>query len=312
MSTPGLLARLGAVGGEHSSYETIGEVTEAIHALLKESYNLGDQVPRIEEELQFVPKDREEVLYIYMYRVCQNPNLKNQRRLREAPISVPDQGVFYQRPPLILDVFYLIAGHAKFRSDAERLLGWTLLTMNDATRILYRPRRFVLPDGEAVDSKGRAWDPDANCDEDGLLVEKVSLALVDDLTVGDAINIFTMNEAPYRPYLTYRARLALIGPLTSAGDGTSIAVGDVDHVSDAKEAAAKAGVPETPPPGRTIFVPQHDPVRKPPAQSASQSERPSGRLSGGASPLGKRTPPGPKAHKLHKRASAETEPETKD
>jgi hypothetical protein len=307
-----LLERLGAVGGAHSSYETIGEVTEAIHELLKESYNLSDQVPRIEEDLSFVPKDREEVLYIYMYRVCQNPNLKNQRRLREAPISVPDQGVFYQRPALILDVFYLIAGHAKFRSDAERLLGWTLLTMNDATRILYRPRRFVLPDTQAVDSKGRPWDPDATCDEDGLLVEKVSLALVDDLTVGDAINIFTMNEAPYRPYLTYRARLALIGPLTSAGDGTTIAVGDVEPVSNAKEAAEKAGVPAKPTPGRTVFVPKHDPVRKPPAQSASQSERPSGRISGGASPIGKRTPPGSNAHNLHKRIPANTEPETKD
>jgi hypothetical protein len=266
-----LLERLGAVGGAHSSYETIGEVTEAIHELLKESYNLSDQVPRIEEDLSFVPKDREEVLYIYMYRVCQNPNLKNQRRLREAPISVPDQGVFYQRTAMILDVFYLIAGHAKFRSDAERLLGWTLLTMNDATRILYRPRRFVLPDTQAVDSKGRPWDPDATCDEDGLLVEKVSLALVDDLTVGD-----------------------------------------VEPVSSGKEAAEKAGVPAKPAPGRTVFVPKHDPVRKPPAQSASQSERPSGRISGGASPIGKRTPPGSNAHNLHKRIPANTEPETKD
>lgn len=308
MSTPGMLARLGAVGGTHSSYETIGEVTEAIHALLKESYNLSDQVPRVEEDLQFVPKDREEVLYIYMYRVCQNPNLKNQRRLREAPISVPGQGVFYQRPPLILDVFYLIAGHAKFRSDAERLLGWTLLTMNDATRILYRPRRFILPDGQPVDSKGREWNADANCDEDGLLVEKVSLALVDDLTVGDAVNIFTMNEAPYRPYLTYRARLALIGPLTSAGEGTIIAVGDVDHVTDSDQIPGRSARTQSASEERVV-VPKHDPVRKPPASSVSQSERASGRISGGASPASKRTPPGPKAYKTKKRLPAESEPD---
>jgi hypothetical protein len=311
MSTPAMLARLGAVGGTHSSYETIGEVTEAIHALLKESYNLSDQVPRVEEDLQFVPKDREEVLYIYMYRVCQNPNLKNQRRLREAPISVPDQGVFYQRPPLILDVFYLIAGHAKFRSDAERLLGWALLTMNDATRILYRPRRFILPGGQAVDSKGRDWNADADCNEDGLLVEKVSLALVDDLTVGDAVNIFTMNEAPYRPYLTYRARLALIGPLTSAGDGTVISVGDVERAADAEEIAEKSGRSEPASPDRTV-MPTHDPVRKPPASPVPQSERASGRISGGVSPVNKRTPPGPKAQNTQKRAAAESEPDTKD
>ena len=310
MSTPELMARLGAVGGTHSSFETIGEVTEAIHQLLKESYDLSDQVPRIEEDLKFVPKDREEVLYIYMYRLCQNPNLRNQRRLREAPIDVPGEGVFYQRPPVILDVFYLVAGHAKFRSDAERLLGWTLLTMNDASRVIYRPRRFILPGGRAVDSLGRDWDPEADLDEAGLLVEKVSLSLVDDLTVGDAINIFTMNEAPYRPYLTYRARLALIGPLTSAGDGTTIAVGDVDNV--ASTGGAASGEEEAPPRGREPFKPDHDPVRRPPPPPQTQQERPSGRISGGSKPVGQRTPPGPKAHKLRRLKSADTEPETKD
>ena len=305
MSSPSLMARTGAMGGAHSSYETIGEVTEAIHQLLKESYNLGEQVPRIEEDLKFVPKDREEVLYIYMYRVCQNPNLKNQRRLREAPIDVPGAGVFYQRPPLILDVFYLIAGHAKFRSDAERLLGWTLLTLNDASRVLYRPRRFVLPDGRAVDSLGRDWDPSADVNTEGLLVEKVSLSLVNDLTVGDAINIFTMNEAPYRPFLTYRARLALVGPLSSAGDGTSIAVGGLDNVaSSGAQAAASTAADEEP-----VLSSSHDPVRRPPPLPAPQQERPSGRITGGARSVEKRNPPGPRAHNLKRLKSAESEPE---
>lgn len=306
MTSPSLMARMGAMGGAHSSYETIGEVTEAIHQLLKESYNLGEQVPRIEEDLKFVPKDREEVLYIYMYRVCQNPNLKNQRRLREAPIDVPGAGVFYQRPPLILDVFYLIAGHAKFRSDAERLLGWTLLTLNDASRVLYRPRRFVLPDGRAVDSLGRDWDPSADLNTEGLLVEKVSLALVDDLTVGDAINIFTMNEAPYRPYLTYRARLALVGPLSSAGDGTSIAVGGLENVASSGSGSESAGASGA---GEEAHSRSHDPVRRPPPLPTPQHERPSGRISGGARSVEKRTPPGPKAHQLKRLKSADSEPE---
>ena len=306
------MARLGAVGGAHSSYETIGEVTEAIHQILKESYNLSEQVPRIEEDLQFVPKDREEVLYIYMYRVAQNPNLKNQRRLREAPIDVPGQGVFYQRPPIILDVFYLIAGHAKFRSDAERLLGWTLLTLNDASSVLYRPRRYILPDGRAVDSLGRDWDPSADVDTDGLLVEKVSLALVDDLTVGDAINIFTMNEAPYRPYLTYRARLALVGPLTSAGEGTTISVADVDNYAGPSRSKKKQEGSSNGLGTLGDREPEHDPVRKPPAPKAPQHERPSGRIAGAARSTSKRTPPGNKAHNLKRLKSADTEPETKD
>ena len=39
---------------------------------------------------------------------------------------------------------------------------------------------------------------------------------MDDLTVGDAINLFSLHEAPYRPFLTYRARIAIDGPLVHA------------------------------------------------------------------------------------------------
>jgi hypothetical protein len=53
-------------------------------------------------------------------------------------------------------------------------------------------------------------------------MEKVSLALVDDLTVGDAINFYTIHEAPYRPFLTYQAKCAMEGSLVSAPSATSI------------------------------------------------------------------------------------------
>jgi hypothetical protein len=47
-------------------------------------------------------------------------------------------------------------------------------------------------------------------------MDKVALALVDDLTVGDAVNFFTIHEAPFRPYLTYQARCSMRGPLVAA------------------------------------------------------------------------------------------------
>ena len=46
--------------------------------------------------------------------------------------------------------------------------------------------------------------------------------MVDDLTVGDAINLFSLHEAPYRPFLTYRARIAIDGPLVHAPSGTRV------------------------------------------------------------------------------------------
>lgn len=223
-----------------SGRNVVGETTEALHRFVLDGWNLSENPPRIEEDLEFVPKDREEVVYIYMYRVTPNPSMQNLKRLRQAPVFVkdnPEAGgeVYFHRPPLLLDVFYLLAVHSKFRSDAERLLGWLLLRLNEATHLIYRPRRFLLPDGREVDSLGRPYDArhfdgwmppeDDDSDEhDGLQVEKVSLALVDDLTVGDAINLYTLHDAPYRPYLTYRARVALDGPLYKSEGGATVRI----------------------------------------------------------------------------------------
>jgi hypothetical protein len=209
-----------------SGRNVIGEVTESIQRFLLDGWDVSEQTPRIEENLEYVPKDREEVIYVYMYRVVQNTALQNRKRFRVAPILTgdPEDGapVYYHRPPLILDLYYLICSHSKFRSDAERLLGWTILRLHEATHLIYRPRRFDLPDGRSVDSLGRTYDPAVVDGDDELFMEKVSLALVDDLTVPDGINMFTIMEAPFRPFLTYRARIALDGPLYTGSGGTTV------------------------------------------------------------------------------------------
>lgn len=221
--------------GPMSGRNIIGEVTESLHRFILDGYDIAEQPPRLEEDLKFVPKDREEVVYAYMYRLAHNPSLQNQRRYRQAPVFVgatPEEGgeVYYHRPPLLLDLFYLLGVHSKFRSDAERLTGWLLLRLNEATHLIYRPRKFMLPDGREVDSLGRPYDPAAPTDQDGLVMEKVSIAMVDDLTVGDAINLFSLHEAPYRPFLTYRARVALDGPLVASSGGTSVNMPRLDAV----------------------------------------------------------------------------------
>lgn len=224
------------LSGPMSGVNILGETTEALHKFLLDGYDLREQPPRVEEDLKFTPKDREEVLYVYMYRVAQNKNLQNRKRLRQAPVfmgSEPEDGgeVFFHRPPMMMDLFYLISAHSKFRSDLERLLGWALLRLNEATHLIYRPRKFKLPDGREVDSLGRAYDADASTEHDDLQMEKVSVALVDDLTVGDAINLYSLHEAPYRPFLTYRARVALDGPLVASSGGTSIRLPRLDNAA---------------------------------------------------------------------------------
>lgn len=254
--------------GPMSGRNIIGEVTEAMHRFILDGYDIAEQPPRLEEDLSFVPKDREEVIYIYMYRLAHNPNLQNQRRYRQAPVFVgedPEAGgeVYYHRPPLLLDLFYLLGVHSKFRSDAERLTGWLLLRLNEATHLVYRPRRFLLPDGREVDSLGRPYDPFTPADDDQLVMEKVSLAMVDDLTVGDAINLFSLHEAPYRPFLTYRARVALDGPLVASSGGTSVTLPRMDAV-DGREGEDR----RTTPSGRFRSGKPAPTMRKPPGPEA--------------------------------------------
>lgn len=269
--------------GPLSGRNIIGEVTESVHKFLLDGYNQTLQAPRFEEDLKFVPKDREEVVYIYMYRLSQNPNLQNAKRPRVAPVFVnddPEDGgeVFYHRPPMLMDLYYLIMAHSKFRSDAERLLGWIVLRLNEATHLIYRPRRFLLPDGREVDSLGRSYDANTSPTDDNLYMEKVSLALVDDLTVGDAINLFNLFEAPYRPFLTYRARVALDGGLVASSGGTGVHFGR--------------------------------PSQMEPPSSRKNLESPSGRIIAGRPSAPPKTPPGPKPHFFRRKADAD--PDTED
>lgn len=291
---PNDLNSLLAEGGPASGRNIIGETTEAMHKWLLDGYNLGEAPPRLEEDLKFVPKDREEVVYIYMYRLGQNQALMNAKRLRQAPVFVKDKAedggeVYFHRPPMLLDLFYMVAVHSKFRSDAERLLGWLLLRLNEATHLIYRPRRYDLPDGRKVDSLGRTYDvsnfvgepptdPDADDEGDGLHLEKVSLALVEDLTVGDAINLFTLHEAPYRPFLTYRARVALDGPLYKSAGGSAIRMGRLA-------------------------------ATEPPSSEANASSR-NGRIRPGAIIPKAKITPGPTPHFFRK--SADSDPESED
>jgi hypothetical protein len=264
----------GLTTGEVIGHNILGETTEALHRFILDGWNLSDRPPRIEEDLSVAPKDREEIIYIYMYRVAHNPHLKNQKRWRQAPVflgSEPEDGgeVYYHRPPLLVDMFYLLMVHSKFRSDAERLMGWLMLRLHNATHLVYRPRRFALPDGREVDSLGRPYDINARGD-DNLVMEKVSLALVDDLTVGDATNLFSLHEAPYRPFMTYRARVALDGPLAASGGGTTIKLPALENTAEKAEdrPPASGRVRPTRPGSRRMEMPGPKPhfMRRSPAE----------------------------------------------
>ncbi len=237
----------GFTRGPLQGLNVIGEVTEALHRYILDGWNLDTPRPRLEEDISFVPKDKEEVIYLYMYRAAHNNALFNSKRWRPARVTLTDDEgnpeVYWERAPLYLELHYLIGVHAKFRSDAERLLGWLLLRLHEATHLLYRPRRYLLPDGREVNSEGRSWD--LQDIEDDVVMEKVALSLVDDMTIGDAINFFTIHEAPYRPFLTYQARCSMEGALI-AGELTTIQA----PRADSNERKSSPDEPKSRPNGR--------------------------------------------------------------
>lgn len=256
--------------GPMQGVEVIGEITEAIHKHLMDGWEFERPRPRIEEDLSFVPKDREEVIYVYMYRAAMNRALLNAKRFRGARVQIPgDPRIYMERPPIYLDVFYTIAVHSKFRSDAERLLGYCILQLHEASHLLYRPRKFILPGGKPVNSKGDGWSMDVDMKDEEVIFEKVSVSWVDDLTIGDAINFFTIHEAPFRPYLTFQARCAMEGSLVST-DATTVRPMPVGDMASRPSGPRPSGRVRTPAAAdsvesgrfRTPFGPQgHNPRR---------------------------------------------------
>jgi len=229
----------GTERGPMQGVNLIGEVTEALHRHIMDNWEFDRAPPRIEEDLSFVPKDRQEVIYIYMYRAAQNTSLLNSKRFRGAKFNRPELGkVYYDRAPLYLDLFYLVTVHSKFRSDAERLLGFVLLAMHETTHLLYRPRKYILPGGKVVNSNGEPWTEEFSQDDEGLIIEKVSFALEDDMSIGDAINFFTIHEAPFRPYLTFSARCAMEGSLVE-GQATTVVSGGAHPATSSPPARSR-------------------------------------------------------------------------
>ena len=249
--------------GPMSGRDIIGEVTEAVKKFIKDGWTDESNL-NIEEKLDKTSMGKtDQFVYVYMYRLASNPNLQNRKRFRQAPVYVnssPEDGkVYMHRPPLLVDLYYLVTAHAQFPSETAKILGWLLLRLNEATHLIYRPRKFLLPDGRAVDSLGREYNEDIPMDDENLVVEKVSLALVDDLCVGDAINMFSLHEAPYRPFLTYRARIAIDGPLVHMPSGTTV------RMPRAEQSASNASVGNpTRPNGRPLARPNPPKMKSPP------------------------------------------------
>jgi hypothetical protein len=116
MTPTGILPE-GFERGQLQGKNVIGDITESLHRFLIDGWTYDRQPPRLEEDLSFVPKDREEVIYILMYRCEPNSALRNAKAWRPAKVTLMSDDksiIYYERPPIYLNLYYVIAVHSKF------------------------------------------------------------------------------------------------------------------------------------------------------------------------------------------------------
>ena len=111
--------------GLMSGRDIIGEVTEAVKKYVKDGWT-DERNLTIEEQLDKTSMGKaDQFAFVYMYRLAHNPNLQNRKRFRRAPVFLNDgedtSNVYLHRPPIMVDLFYLITAHAQFPSETAKL-----------------------------------------------------------------------------------------------------------------------------------------------------------------------------------------------
>lgn len=119
---------------------------------------LADSVPRDEFptaqfelfQLSNFQNGLDEGVSLYLYRITANTTRRN------LPPTVGDDGRKY-RPPLPLDLYYVVSAWAQTAVKQQRLLGWTIRTLEDLsilpTNLLnhYGPEPEIFHPGETVE-----------------------------------------------------------------------------------------------------------------------------------------------------------------
>jgi Pvc16 N-terminal domain len=178
-----------------ATYRAIAATSQAILGLL------ADSVPRPEfaaarfELFQAInlqtPLD--EGVSLYLYRV-----LPNQSR-RCLPPRVGPDGTRY-KPSVPIDLQYLLTAWAKSAERQQRLLGWAIRTLEDAT---------ILPSGLL-----NHYGPEPDTFAPGETVE----LFMDSIVIQDMGSLWEVARHHYQPSVVYIARMITLDSEVELGD----------------------------------------------------------------------------------------------
>jgi hypothetical protein len=185
----------------------------------------------IHKDLDTEPKDDEEAtVYCALYRIADVEDFRSvgwaDAPVHPAPgVPDPDTQVSQQLPPRWFYLYFVIFTESDDSDLSNVIMGAVLNGFHQQTTLLYRPLPYEI-DGKAYDSTGRplvsagirlerqpAAGPMPNSPEQ-VAMERISVALVDDLAFGDACLLLKGFERKVRPYLCYRVFAKIDQPLT--------------------------------------------------------------------------------------------------
>jgi hypothetical protein len=167
------------MNGPH--FETLRDVSRTLVDLLKA--NLTD----VQDDIALAsPKNAgTNLLTLFLYKVTENPDLKNADRL---VVPRPDGRVTERRAPMSLDAYYLLTAHAG--EPANHL---------EAHRALSRAMRVLYDNGILQGSQLRADDPST-----GLTAESILRVTLNPMTMEDMTRIWSVfPDTPYEISVSY-------------------------------------------------------------------------------------------------------------
>ena len=187
----------------------------------------------IHKDLDTAPKDDEEAtVYCSLYRIDDMDDINmpgwpvKPEVLGTSGPQPPDlrRQELLQLPPRFFYLYFILFVESPDADVSNALMGAIMNGFHQETTLFYRPVPFEL-NGRVFDSQGRSLtsdgykyisDPTEEPDEganDELLMERISVALVDDLALGDACLLLKGFDRKVRPYLSYRVFSKIDQPL---------------------------------------------------------------------------------------------------
>lgn len=178
----------------------------------------------IHKDMDAGPKDDEEAtVFCSLYRVDDVDDIGlpgfavAPYKKGPTPPDTKRQG-FVQLPPRFFYLYFIMFVESDDADLSNALLGALMNGFHQQPTLMYRPVAYEV-NGKLLDSTGRKLEVDGmnltpiGTTDEKVRMERLSVALVDDLAFGDACLLLKGFERKVRPYLTYRVFAKIDQPL---------------------------------------------------------------------------------------------------